>query len=344
MKRVFVGLSGGVDSAVSAALLKQQGHEVVGAFIKIWRPEFTECTWKEDRVDAMRVCVALDIPFREVDLSDEYKKEVVDSMVRDYEQGITPNPDVLCNRAIKFGHFKKWALEQGAEMVATGHYARIEKRADSYHLLRGVDTAKDQSYFLHLLDQDDLAHALFPVGGYRKDEVRALAAKFELPVARKHDSQGLCFVGDITLSEFLARYIPLHRGAVLDMTGNVIGNHDGAALYTPGQRHGFSVRKSQPHYVVSVDVRANTVCVSPRRHDAARSEALVHDMHWIGEKQEGEMTAQGRYREAPFTAKISHIGKSTRIHLSEPRILAPGQSLVLYREDECLGGGPIARM
>src|SRR3989344_87208 len=162
--KVFVGLSGGVDSAVSAALLKEQGHDVTGVFIRIYRPEFIECTWKEDRLDAMRVCAALSIPFREIDLSDEYKKEVVDSMIADYQRGITPNPDVLCNRVIKFGAFLDWALREGADKIATGHYARVAERAGEFELLRGKDTGKDQSYFLYRLTQKELRHVLFPVG------------------------------------------------------------------------------------------------------------------------------------------------------------------------------------
>src|ERR1041385_6375895 len=190
MKKVFVGLSGGVDSAVSAALLKERGYHVTGVFIKIWRPEFIECTWKEDRIDAMRVCAALEIPFKELDLSEVYKKDIIDSMVKDYARGVTPNPDVLCNRSIKFGGFAKWAFDEGADRIATGHYARTENGK----LLRGVDEKKDQSYFLHLVSENDLKRTLFPVGEMKKTQVRELAKKFNLPVAQKPDSQGLCFI------------------------------------------------------------------------------------------------------------------------------------------------------
>src|SRR3989338_2371760 len=186
---VFVGLSGGVDSAVSAALLKEQRHDVTGVFIRIYRPEFIECTWKEDRLDAMRVCAALSIPFREIDLSDAYKKEVVDSMIADYKAGITPNPDVLCNATIKFGAFLAWARKQGADKIATGHYARVAESVGKYELLRGKDAGKDQSYFLYRLTQKELQHVVFPVGDMLKSEVRQKALQLNLPVANKHDSQ-----------------------------------------------------------------------------------------------------------------------------------------------------------
>src|SRR3989344_860547 len=244
MSTVFVGLSGGVDSAVSAALLKEAGHSVVGAFIKIWRPEFIECPWQKERLDAMRVGAHLGIPFREIDLSDEYKKDVIDDMIANYTRGITPNPDVLCNRHIKFGAFKEWAHAGGADLVASGHYARIVKTGNRFQLHRGKDTHKDQSYFLWRLTEKDLETTLFPVGGFTKPEVRALAEKFGLPVATKKDSQGLCFVGEVTMRDFLARYIDLKQGKVLDEAGAVIGEHDGAALYTLGERHGFRIENA----------------------------------------------------------------------------------------------------
>lgn len=342
-EKVFVGLSGGVDSAVSAALLKEAGYDVTGAFIKIWSPEFTECTWQEDRLDAMRVCAALDVPFREVDLSREYMQEIVSAMTEDYAQGITPNPDVLCNRAIKFGHFARWALAEGAEKIATGHYAQIRERASRFELLRGADLAKDQSYFLYQLTQADFSHTLFPVGGFVKSHVRQLAEKFDLPVAKKRDSQGLCFVGDISLKEFLSRFIPLKEGDVIDLSGTVIGAHDGAVLVTIGQRHGFSAGGTEPHYAIGIDIEKNLVRVSPRREDAATHAASMREMHWIaGEPQLPlGVHAQARYREEPFAATIDRTASGYRATFSAPRIVAPGQSLVLYDGDTCLGGGII---
>jgi len=347
-KKVFVGLSGGVDSAVSAALLKQQGHSVVGCFIKIWQPEFIECTWREDRLDAMRVAAALGIPFREVDFSDEYKREVVDSMVADYARGITPNPDVLCNRAIKFGHFFKWAWAEGADSIATGHYARAlyERLRKSFILKRGKDSNKDQSYFLWQLGEQELSRTLFPIGDLKKREVRVLARKLGLPNAGKPDSQGLCFVGDVSMDEFLARFISVTPGDVLDMAGRTIGTHKGAALYTVGQRHGFTTKTSSgegAHYVVSVDIPTNAITVSPDRSDAAQKEVSMREVNWIGDEPSFPLEAmvQARYRETPVSANLHYDGKTMRVIFTDPHIVSPGQSLVVYLGERCLGGGVI---
>ena len=368
METVYVGLSGGVDSAVSAALLQAQGYRVVGVFIRIYRPEFIECTWKEDRLDAMRVCAALSIPFREIDLSDAYKKEVVDSMIADYKAGITPNPDVLCNATIKFAAFLAWARKQGADKIATGHYAQL--RPDSAEastgrqgsagqapceLLRGADASKDQSYFLYRLSQDELRHVLFPVGHLQKSEVRQKALDFDLPVAQKHDSQGLCFIGDVSIADFLKRFIDLSQGPVVDTDGNSIGEHGGAALLTVGQRHGFTLIKNQenvPHYVTAIDVSTNTVVVSIRKEDAATKVAAVRNVSWVdtapvsGQK----VLVQARYRETPVAATLRDMGGSTHksdlwvhVEFDKPHIAAPGQSLVVYDGDKCLGGGIIEK-
>lgn len=338
MKQVYVGLSGGVDSAVSAALLKEQGYDVIGAFIKIWQPEFIECTWREDRLDAMRIAAALDIPFTEIDLSTEYKKEVIDSMLETYQGGRTPNPDVLCNRSIKFGHFARWTRAAGAEYVATGHYAQT---ADG-RLYRGADSAKDQSYFLHRLSAEDLSHALFPVGGLEKSHVRALAQRFDLPVAKKPDSQGLCFVGDISMSEFLGRYIDVKAGEVLDVSGKIIGMHEGALLYTRGQRHGFTIsgEARRPHYVTKIDTLENTITVSEDRDDATSRRMALRDIHWIGTPEilPVSLAVQVRYRDDAVPATLSVEGDSTIVAFETPQIASPGQSLVFYRGDECLGG------
>lgn len=337
---VFVGLSGGVDSAVSAALIKEQGHHVVGAFIKIWRPEFIECPWENERLDAMRVCAHLGIPFKEIDLSEEYKKAVIDDLVENYARGATPNPDVLCNRHIKFGAFKKWALREGAEMIATGHYARIYGHPMSIY--RGKDSNKDQSYFLWQLTRDDLQKTLFPVGEYTKPEVRVLAERFQLPVARKHDSQGLCFVGDVSMDEFLARYLPLEKGKVLDGHGVEIGEHDGAALFTLGKRHGFRVanRSSSdaPLYVVAIDTDANTITVAPSLEHSYVREVDLRDTNWLVDVAGKRVFAQARYREAPVACLV----EGERVHFDEPHLAPRGQSLVIYDGDELLGGGLIA--
>lgn len=341
-KKVFVGLSGGVDSAVAAALLKEQGYDVVGVFIKIWQPEFVECTWKEDRLDAMRVAVALGIPFREVDLSHEYKKEVIDRMLTDYVRGMTPNPDVLCNRRVKFGAFATWALAEGADMIATGHYARVREVDGHFELLRGKDPAKDQSYFLCRLAEADLARALFPVGAYEKSEIRALAKRFDLPVARKPDSQGLCFVGEVSIQEFLTRFIEVTKGPVVDMADKVVGTHYGAALYTIGQRHGFEIIgdavREGPHYVVDIDTRENKLRVSSRKEDAARATIQLADANWLGEPPIGKgVEAQVRYHGALVHAKLEGSERNLRVVLDEPQIASPGQSVVFYDGEKLLG-------
>lgn len=344
-QKVFVGLSGGVDSSTTAVLLKERGYDVTGVFIRIWRPEFLECTWKEDRLDAMRVAAHLGVPFREVDLSAEYERDVVQAMIRDYQAGITPNPDVLCNETVKFGAFLRWALENGAEKVATGHYARIAKMADGYRLLRGLDETKDQSYFLYRLGQEQLAHALFPIGEFRKEDVRRMAAQYDLPVAQKPDSQGLCFVGDISIPEFLQRFITVHRGDVLDMAGTRIGWHDGAALYTVGQRHGFRIddaRGAHPHYVVRVDTHTNTLTVSSNTSDTLSREAHIDAPHWIG-KAPGSGTrlvAHTRYHASDADATLSYDNSAAVIIFDTPQVVSPGQAIVLYEDDICLGGGP----
>lgn len=344
MKKVFVGLSGGVDSAVSAALLQRAGYDVTGVFIKIWQPEFTECTWREDRLDAMRVAAYLKIPFREIDLSDEYNDEVVKEMIAAYQSGITPNPDVVCNEKIKFGHFLKWALENGADCVATGHYAQCELITDSesYQLLRGVDTEKDQSYFLYRLGQHELSHALFPVGGFKKSRVRELAEEFGLPVAAKSDSQGLCFVGPVSIPEFLSRYIVLKKGTVHTTSGEKIGEHDGAALFTIGQRHGFRLSSASavPLYIVGIDITSNTIVVAENPHDAAIQSIELVDIHWIDSEHAHErLYVQTRYREQPVLAQLH----GATLRFLEPHMVSPGQSIVFYRSDndtnECYGGG-----
>ncbi|MEY4747410.1 MAG: tRNA-specific 2-thiouridylase MnmA [Candidatus Parcubacteria bacterium] len=346
-KRVYAAVSGGVDSAVSAALLKAQGHDVTGVFVKIWRPEFLECTWKEDRLDALRVCAALDIPFREVDLSSAYQREVVDAMLADYSRGITPNPDVRCNEKIKFGALLRWALAESADIVATGHYARVEERNDAFALRRAADAAKDQSYFLYRLGQDELAHAMFPVGSLLKSRVRELARRYALPNADRPDSQGLCFVGDVSMRDFLSRYIPLAQGDVVDESGSVVGRHEGAALYTIGQRHGFTAGGggNEPHYVVGINVEKNVLQVARTRDVAACSRVALSQLRWVGETalSQESLFAQSRYHEEPVEGILSMDASPPVFTFRRPHVVSPGQSLVLYRGDECLGGGIISR-
>ncbi len=346
MKKVYIGISGGVDSGTSAAFLKEQGYDVTGVFIKIWQPEFIECTWREDRLDALRVCANLGIPFREIDLSEEYKRDVVDAMVADYGSGITPNPDVLCNEKIKFGAFMRWALDEGADRIATGHYAQVGEHDGRAVLMRAFDQTKDQSYFLYRISAEYLNKVIFPIGGMRKSDVRAAARRFDLPVAEKPDSQGLCFVGDVSMRDFLRRFITVESGSVIDMGGNIVGEHDGAALYTIGQRHGFTIKNGPAggaHYIVAIDTHKNTITVSGKRGDAEIAEARVRDMHWILEAPALPMKAmvQTRYHETPIAAMISKDGDGIIGTFDTPRTASPGQSLVIYHGETCLGGGII---
>ncbi|MEI8174592.1 MAG: tRNA 2-thiouridine(34) synthase MnmA [bacterium] len=294
-KIVFVGLSGGVDSAVSSALLKKQGYDVVGVFIKTWHPDFLSCNEEEERRDAMRISAYLDIPFLTFDFEDVYKKEVADYMINEYKMGRTPNPDVMCNKEVKFGAFFKKAIEMGADFVATGHYASKKNlknfptfalgdkktgdrhgslNSSSFSLIKGVDPLKDQSYFLWTLKQEQLKKILFPIGHLKKTEVRKLAKKLNLPVAEKHDSQGICFLGDIDLKEFLKYYIKEKKGKVVlapsgvegSEKGEIIGHHNGVVFYTLGERHGFVITKKSPndgaYYVVGKDIKKNILFVA----------------------------------------------------------------------------------
>lgn len=350
-KRVFVGLSGGVDSAVSAALLKEDGYEVTGVFIKVWHPDFLECTWRDERRDAMRVAARLNIPFLFFDFEAEYKKGVADYMIEEYRKGWTPNPDVMCNREIKFGAFWKKAKEMGADYIATGHYAKlspVSAKESPLQLLEGEDSEKDQSYFLWTLIQADLEHVLFPVGGLQKSEVRKLAKKFNLPVAEKKDSQGICFLGQVDLEEFLKHYIDIKPGNVLDTADSIIGTHNGSLLYTQGERHGFEITKnspdSKPYYVVAKDIEKNTITVSNneaeiKNHNA--TEVKIKKANWLMDPKGKSLTARIRYRQEKFPVTLEHIGESYVVKFSTPQTAAPGQSIVFYEGDVCLGGAVI---
>ncbi len=345
--KVFVGLSGGVDSSVSAALLQKEGYDVTGVFIKVWSPDWMECTWREDRRDAMRVCAALGIPFLTLDLEKEYKEEVVDYMLREYKAGRTPNPDVMCNKYVKFGGFFDWAMKEGADFVATGHYAQVKKVGDHFKLFVGNDENKDQAYFLWTLTQKHLSHTLFPVGDIEKPEVRKLAAKFKLPTAAKKDSQGLCFIGKVDMKEFLKHYIDEKPGKVLDEKGSQIGEHAGAIFYTIGERHGFTITKKTPHdapfYIVAKDLDKNTITVSNKdiKNNLERTSAVtLSAVNWISENPQTDKTyqCQIRYRQNVQTCTIAN----NVISFKEKQAgISVGQSLVLYNGEECLGGGII---
>lgn len=345
-KKVFVGLSGGVDSSVSAALLKKQGYDVTGVFIKVWQPDFIKCDWREDRLDAMRVCAHLDIPFLDLDLEKEYKKEVFDYMIKEYKEGRTPNPDVMCNKSIKFGGFLKFALKNGTDYVATGHYARMKDGK----MLAGKDLNKDQSYFLWTLTPEQTKYIIFPIGELEKPEVRKLAQKFNLLTARKKDSQGLCFVGQVEMKDFLKRYLLEEKGNVLNEKGDVIGEHDGAFYYTLGQRHGFLITEKtpddKPYFVVAKDIDKNTITVSSKINEKKifdKKNIKIKDVNWItGDTPDlnKKYQARIRYRQNLQSCKIDNNQESVNFDEAQKSVSA-GQSIVFYDGEECLGGGVI---
>ncbi|HEY4518141.1 MAG TPA: tRNA 2-thiouridine(34) synthase MnmA [Candidatus Paceibacterota bacterium] len=349
--KVMVGLSGGVDSAVSAALLKRAGAQVVGAFIKTWHPEWMsdKCSWRAERRDAMRVAAHLDIPFITVDLEKEYKRGVADYMIAEYKVGRTPNPDVMCNKEIKFGAFLKHALALGADMIATGHYAQTKMVNGKWQMLAGADMSKDQCYFLWTLNQEQLSKTIFPVGHLLKSEVRQLAQEFKLPVAEKRDSQGICFLGNVDMKDFLSHYIKAKPGNVLDEKGKVIGKHDGAVFYTLGERTGDSMVYVRPPeneamYVLAKDAEANTITIAPKKTYSRRSDNKIYlrDVNWIsGEPTSKQYQVRTRYREGLGGCFVRKDGKGWKIDLSNPKVATPGQSVVIYDGDICRGGGVV---
>ena len=353
--RVLVGMSGGVDSSVAAALLKEAGYEVTGGFIKDWsdtKDLWTgECAWRGERRDAMRVAAKLDIPLLTFDFEASYRERVLKRMFDEYAAGLTPNPDVLCNEEIKFGLFFEEAIKRGFDAVATGHYARVMKDEDGRaHLLKGVDPEKDQSYFLYRISQEALARAFFPIGHLLKSEVRALARSFELPTATKPDSQGICFVGKLDFHEFLRKKIPATPGDIVTPEGAIVGRHDGLDAYTIGQRQGTMVSKDgRAWYVAGKDRLENRLIVVPDREHPLmyRTQAHLTEIHWIdknGKSASGmAVEAMIRYRQDPVPAVLTKDGSTWRLAFDQPVwALAPGQSAVLYSGDECLGGGFIA--
>lgn len=347
---VFVGLSGGVDSSVAALRLKKAGYRVVGVFIKVWQPDFLTCNWEAERLDAMRVAATLDIPFLTFDASERYKNDVADYLVREYKSGRTPNPDVMCNKHVKFGAFLNFARSHGADFVATGHYAqRIDGEAGP-ELHRGIDENKDQSYFLWTLTDEQLQHALFPIGDTKKADIRKEAERAGLPTAEKPDSQGVCFLGALDMKEFLFHFIPREPGVVRDTDGNEIGEHDGAIFYTIGQRHGFQSTHAQanerPYYVVQKDIEHNILIVShekPTHTDSDGSTLHLTGTNWIGPRAGEQIEIQTRYRQKPArgTIEVMETDKATVTLHEAAEMSAAGQSCVLYSGTRCLGGGII---
>lgn len=359
MAKVFVGMSGGVDSSVTALLLRDQGHDVVGVFMRCYNID--GCA-ERDAEDARRVAEHLNIPFYVWDFEEEYKKRVVEYMVEGYRQGITPNPDVMCNREIKFGLFLEKALAMGADYVATGHYVKLAKQDDdSYGLFEADDKNKDQSYFLWTLTQAQLAHCLFPIGDYPKPAVREMARKAGLSTAEKKDSQGICFLGNVSMDDFLKQYIPERRGEMITTKGERIGEHFGSEFYTVGQRHinaDFVFPKTggaaprEPFYVASKDVTTNTVVLAAGEENPAlyKTSVMLAGMNFIHpgmaqNKNAMKVFARVRYRQplSPATLLVREHGQYELAFDKPQKFVASGQSAVFYSENgEMLGGGVIA--
>jgi len=351
-KKIALGMSGGVDSSVCAALLKEQGYDVTGVFLECWRAP--GCRVEEDRKDALGVALQLEIPFLVLDFKQQYRDRVVEYFFAEYAKGRTPNPDVMCNKEIKFGLFYDWAMANGFDAIATGHYARSQHGT----LLQGVDEKKDQSYFLYVLREEQLNHILFPIGDLKKSEVRKLAEKYHLSVAKKPDSQGICFIGDINVHSFLQERLGENPGEVVNTAGEVIGEHQGLWFYTIGQRHGFTLKGKirtenskwkhivPPFYVIAKDAEHNRLIVGFGK-ETYKKELTVTNVHWIDGSFptiKKKFSVRIRHGGKLFSAMVSPVLNriETRVLLDEStQGIAEGQSAVFYDGETCVGGGTI---
>lgn len=354
--KVLVAMSGGVDSSVAAALLKDRGFDVTGCFIKNWsqtKDVFSgECSWRSERRDAMRAAAVLDIPFMTFDFEDQYRRLVVETMIKDYKAGYTPNPDVLCNEYVKFGMFWQKARLLGFEAMATGHYARIKFDGRLARLYKGLDKDKDQSYFLYRVPQEALSRSFFPVGNLKKSAVRRKATVFGLPVAEKPDSQGICFIGKINFQEFLKQRIKSKAGQIISDKGEVLGEHQGLHLYTIGQRQQIKVAGRHAWYVADKDLKKNILfVVDSDQHPWLLAKRIgLQDLHWIASQSPSlplSVRVQVRYRQTACAARLLRSSKADEVSLEfkKPvKAAAIGQSAVVYKGSECLGGGVIRQI
>lgn len=354
-KRIIVGMSGGVDSSVAALLLKQQGHDVAGLFMKNWEDDDNDefCSSRQDLIDAVSVADVIGIPIETVNFSKEYKDRVFGYFLREYEAGRTPNPDVLCNSEIKFQAFLEHAIGMGADAIATGHYARIIEKDGGFQLHRAIDESKDQSYFLHRLNQAQLSKSMFPLGNLLKTKVREIAWQNRLSNHAKKDSTGICFIGERPFREFLNRYLPTTPGLLVTTDNQVVGKHMGLSFYTIGQRQGLGIggardKSGEPWFVADKDIISNTlVVVQGHDHPALLSSHLnAMDMHWISGHAPDlarAFSAKTRYRQADAACLIKAVSEtSARFDFTEAQwAVTPGQSVVVYDNDACLGGGII---
>ena len=344
-KTVFVGMSGGVDSSVTALKCIEAGYTTVGVFMKNWAQDLPgfDCPWQEDYRDAKQVAVQLGIPFRLVDFQAEYKDKVVYYLLDEYRAGLTPNPDIMCNQEIKFKLFLDYARDHGADMIAMGHYARVKDG----QLLSGIDKSKDQSYFLYRVTEDALKQTLFPVGELEKSTVRRLAKKAGLITASKKDSVGICFVGKVGIKPFLEQFVETKPGPIIDRKGQEIGQHEGAIFYTIGQRRGLGIGGGKPYYVTDKNMDTNTVYVSSKiDDDDLWSDTIsLRSSHWINSEPDPEKNYQIRVRHLGelSDAKLSKADNQWQVNLESPlRALSPGQSAVIYDGDRVVGGGVIS--
>ena len=356
-EKIIIGMSGGVDSSVAALLLKQQGYEVEALFMKNWEEDDTEeyCSASVDLADAQQVCDKLDIPLHSVNFATEYWDNVFEYFLEEYRAGRTPNPDIMCNKEIKFKAFLDFALSLGASRIATGHYVQNRQLDDHTELLRGLDNNKDQSYFLHSLSSYQLSQALFPVGQLEKPEVRKIAAKNGFDVFNKKDSTGICFIGERKFKDFLQQFIPAQPGDIKTLDGITIGQHSGLMFYTIGQRQGLGIGGLQnasedPWFVVDKDLSNNVLLVAQGHNHPAlfHSHCQIQNLHWINPEYtdtSAAMTAKIRYRQQDQHCTIQQIQQDTAIIAFEvaQRAITPGQSLVFYQDEVCLGGGIIEK-
>jgi len=346
-KQVFVGMSGGVDSSVATALLKSRDYLVTGVYMKNWTKNvagFT-CPWQQDYQDAKRAAVEIGIPFKVFDFEKDYQAKVVDYMIHEYEIGRTPNPDIMCNQEIKFKLFLERSLEEGADLIATGHYARVI----GGQLYAGLDKNKDQSYFLYRLSAKALSRSLMPIGELQKPIVRQLARKLNLVTADKKDSQGICFIGTVNVKEFLSAYVKSEVGPIIDQKGKEVGYHDGALFYTIGQRHGLKVGGGLPYYVTGKDIHKNTVFVTTDLQDDTlwRSRFEFTSAHWLSGPPDSTSAYELRTRYRAPLVKVKKLSQLSRekwkVELDdEVRAVTPGQSAVIYQADRVVGGGIVS--
>ena len=351
--RIVVGVSGGVDSSVAAYLLKEQGHEVIGLFMVNWEEVDGTCSAEQDFEDVKRVCNKIGIPYFSINFAKEYYERVFEYFLDEYKKGRTPNPDVLCNREVKFGPFLEQAMKLGADKIATGHYCKKIEKDGKYYLAKADDLNKDQSYFLCQLNQDQLKSVVFPLENIDKPKVREIAKRLELSTAEKKDSTGICFIGERNFKKFLQQYLPAQKGKILDLEGNVVGVHDGLMYYTLGQRRGLNIggRKGgngERWFVIRKDLENNVLYVSQGEDDLLFSDGLyASEMNWIPEipvAKEFECLAKFRYRQPDQKVRVTIINdKEIKVDFAQrQRAITPGQFVVLYNEEGlCLGGGTI---